>query len=226
MSATRWVLLCGFCCLVSACIRADSTPAGGLGTGDGGSGTFVPEKVGPGAIASRDDDAGEASAATDAGGGASEDCRERTRIEKLDLLFVVDNSNSMTEEQSALQAQFPKLIETLTSGERFPGDPSPFALIKDVHLAVVSSDMGLVGVSGIQGCQGFGDDGIMKSPALQGCSGTSSDERFLSYEAGKGDPGELAFNFGCVAMLGTGGCGFEQPLEAGLKALWPGDDAR
>jgi hypothetical protein len=32
---------------------------------------------------------------------------------------------------------------------------------------------------------------------------------------------ESATDFGCIANLGTSGCGFEMPFEAGLKALWP-----
>ena len=47
-------------------------------------------------------------------------------IDKIDILFMIDNSNSMAGEQASLQAQFPKLMGALTTGERFPGDPSRF----------------------------------------------------------------------------------------------------
>jgi hypothetical protein len=147
-----------------------------------------------------------------------------SNVDKVDILFMVDNSNSMAQEQEALKAQFPTLINVLTSGERTPGDPMPFPPAKDLHLGVVSSDMGLVGVSGVSLCMGFGDDGIMIDPAAQGCSGGVSGQRFLSYTAGVTDPGALATNFGCLATLGTGGCGFEQQLESTLKALWPRND--
>src|ERR1700755_240137 len=63
-------------------------------------------------------------------------------VDKVDLLFMVDNSNSMAGEQESLKVQFPKLITVLTSGERMPGDPNPFPPAKDLHLGVVSSDMG------------------------------------------------------------------------------------
>ena len=36
----------------------------------------------------------------------------------LDLLFVVDNSASMHQEQAALRREFPRLVEVLTTGDR------------------------------------------------------------------------------------------------------------
>src|SRR5262245_43256608 len=41
-----------------------------------------------------------------------------TNIDKIDLLFMVDNSGSMKEEQDALRAELPKLITVLTTGDR------------------------------------------------------------------------------------------------------------
>lgn len=143
-------------------------------------------------------------------------------IKKADLLFVIDNSGSMREEQAALQAELPRLIGALTSGKRSANDPNPFPPVEDLHVAVVSSDMGLLGVTGISGCAGFGDDGVMMSPVAQGCEGAPKNQRYLRYRAG-GDvtPAQFAANFACLANLGTEGCGFEQQLEASLKALWP-----
>jgi hypothetical protein len=85
--------------------------------------------------------------------------------------------------------------------------------------------MGLIGIDGIDQCAGHGDDGIMQNtPSLlvQGCQ--ASYPRFLSYTAGVNDPAQSANDFACIAQLGTDGCGFEQPLEAALKALWPSVD--
>ena len=90
--------------------------------------------------------------------------------DKVDLLFMVDNSGSMREEQEALRRELPKLIQGLTSGLR--SDGSTFAPAKDLHLGVVSSDMGLIGIQGIPGCDGLGDDGVMNNvpdPGLPGC---------------------------------------------------------
>lgn len=146
-----------------------------------------------------------------------------TNIDKVDLLFMVDNSGSMKEEQAALQREFPKLIKTLTTGER-PPKPS-FPPAEDLHLGVVSSDMGLVGIQGIPGCDGLGDDGIMNNipnATLGSCQATYP--RFLTFVATVNDPDMTASDFTCIASLGTDGCGFEQQLESTLKALWPSVD--
>ncbi|HMI93500.1 MAG TPA: hypothetical protein VK509_19140, partial [Polyangiales bacterium] len=40
------------------------------------------------------------------------------QVRNLDLLFLVDNSGSMKEEQEALRREFPKMIRVLTTGDR------------------------------------------------------------------------------------------------------------
>jgi hypothetical protein len=144
---------------------------------------------------------------------------EASSIEKVDLLFVVDNSISMREEQAALKLQFPKLISTLTSGER--ADGRKFPPVKSLHLGVVSTDMGLVGIPNNYGCDpNGGDDGTLQHRGGQpGCK--ASYPTFLTFDLGTSNPTDVATDFGCIATLGTEGCGFEMPLEAGLKALWP-----
>src|ERR1700748_677474 len=67
-------------------------------------------------------------------------------VDKVDLLMMVDNSNSMAGEQGSLKDQFPSVIKVLTTGYRFDGDPDPFPPVKDLHVGVVSSDMGIPGV--------------------------------------------------------------------------------
>ncbi|MGD8862390.1 MAG: hypothetical protein PVI30_20430 [Myxococcales bacterium] len=145
-----------------------------------------------------------------------------TNIDKVDLLFMVDNSGSMREEQEALRREFPKLIQVLTTGDRDGDGVNDFPPAKDLHLGVVSSDMGLVGIQGIPGCEGLGDDGILNntpSAEVAGCQ--ASYPPFISYTAEVNDPTQTATDFSCIASLGTEGCGFEQQLEAALKALWP-----
>jgi hypothetical protein len=153
-----------------------------------------------------------------------------TNIDKVDMLFMVDNSNSMKEEQERLRSQFGHLIKVLTSGDRGDGSP-PFPAVRDLHLGVVSSDMGLSGVNDVKDCDnGLGDDGILQhnpSPEVQNCA--ASYPNFLSFkvnEQGIDDPNKIADDFTCIATLGTMGCGFEQQLESPLKALWPGSDDR
>jgi len=148
-------------------------------------------------------------------------------VHDVDLLFMVDDSGSMREEQAALRAQFPALIRALTTGDRDGNGSTDFAPFTSLHLGVVSSDMGLIGISGIDRCDGFGDDGVMRntpSTEVDGCA--AQYPRFLSYQAAAGDPNAIANDLACIATLGTDGCGFEQPLESALKALWPADDSR
>ncbi len=162
------------------------------------------------------------------------------RIDRLDILFVIDNSEEMTQEQQKLRDEAPRLIQILASGDLNPNDGittgRDFRPVGNLHLAVVSSDMGLPGVPPDQNpdpadkCGGLGDDGLFQhvqlDPSLR-CQ--TSYPPFLSYVPPEGDdPNPLearssavANDFSCIATLGTTGCGFEMPLEASLKALWP-----
>lgn len=145
-------------------------------------------------------------------------------VDKVDLLFVVDNSGSMAEEQEALRQQFPRLVRTLASGMR--PDGSQFPPAKDLHLAVVTTDMGLPNITGIDKCDNFGDDGVMqRMPPADATGCPAVVPRFLQFvQGGSLTPDQVAGQFGCIATVGTDGCGFEQQLEASLKALWPSVD--
>lgn len=143
-------------------------------------------------------------------------------IDRVDLLFMVDNSASMTSKQNSLKMQFPRMIQVLSTGKRSANDANPFPPVADMHLAVVSSDMGVVGQSGIMGCDpNGGDDGRLRhtSSGDPGCKTTYPD--FLSYDASRDDPMQIGVDFGCIASLGAMGCTYENQLEAPLKALWP-----
>ena len=145
--------------------------------------------------------------------------------DKLDLLFVVDDSSSMAGAQAALNVQLPRLLNTLMTGHRDALDEHPFPAIRDLHVGVVSSDMGTPGVN-FGNCRADGgDDGrLQHTPHGERCD--PSYPRFLSYgTVGKNGPASDFAKFiddvACVATLGTSGCDFQQPLEAPLKALSP-----
>jgi hypothetical protein len=144
-------------------------------------------------------------------------------VDKVDLLFVIDNSNSMSEEQQSLADQMPYMINALLTGDADQDGTPEFGPVRDLHLGVVSADMGTTGANSMQAtCSTFGDDGLLlhtPHPAVMGCA--PSYPMFLSFDASKDDPQGTANDFACIATLGTGGCGFEQPLEAALKALSP-----
>jgi hypothetical protein len=130
----------------------------------------------------------------------------------IDILFVVDNSGSMEEEQASLAANFHRFIEIL---EGIPGG------LPDVHLGVVSSDLG-IGMNQSGGCNGDGDGGDLQT---KGCPGLGA-EPYLSDlldEDGatriRNYSGDLAATFACMAELGIEGCGLEHHLEAMRRAL-------
>jgi hypothetical protein len=144
-------------------------------------------------------------------------------VDKVDLLFVIDNSASMADDEKKLREQVPQLARTLVTGSRGPDDAKPFAPVRDLHIAVVSGDMG---ASGVAGCSEQGADGVFRSSA-NGPSCEASYPPFQSYLAvPDASPDELANDLACIAAVGTEGCSQQQPLEAALKALWPASDSR
>jgi len=206
---------------------ADEAGSGGEAaeTNVAGTGGQPPAASPAGEAAAARPDAGSPQPSTadeNAGGHAGGDAKPaRTPIARLDLLFVVDNTNSMAGEQQSLQAALPQFIQALTTGvSRSTWQPA-FPPVRDVHIGVVSTDMGTVGFD-FSSCRADGgDDGRLQSkPRGPDCA--VSYPAFLSYgmDTSEGRK-QLARDFACVAGLGTGGCGFEQSLEAAFKALWP-----
>jgi hypothetical protein len=153
---------------------------------------------------------------------------------KVDLLFVVDNSNSMMDEQEILSRQIVLMVEELIHPtDRGPETPPP---VEDLHIGIVTSDMGTHGHS-VMTCQNpmNGDNGVLQNHdrgILEGCQATygaadcdRGDCPWLSHSIEMPDDGSDPANppiwddFACIATLGTGGCGFEQQLESALVAL-------
>ena len=145
-------------------------------------------------------------------------------IENVDLLFMVDNSNSMSEEQVALSNELPRLVRVLASGDADEDGTQDFPPVRSLQIGVVSSDMGTGGFL-VPTCSesSFGDDGVLRTEgnvARPGCMATYPS--FLSFRpADGGDPSAFASDVTCVAAMGTNGCGFEQQLESILKAVTP-----
>ncbi|MFH1436815.1 MAG: hypothetical protein ABIJ56_14000 [Pseudomonadota bacterium] len=144
----------------------------------------------------------------------------------VDVLVVVDNSGSMAAEQSMLRDAFPGLITSILDP---PFDPDTgkrvHPPVRDLHVGVVSTDMGVGGYD-VQTCDEpmVGDDGVLQRTP-RGASCAPSYPMFLSYQIGETEEpyidmvNAMAQDFGCIAVLGTNGCGFEQQLEAAWKAL-------
>jgi hypothetical protein len=135
----------------------------------------------------------------------------------VDILFVVDDSGSMVQEQASLQANFPRFIDVLDNLE---------GGLPDVHLGVVTSNMGTLGVSIDTRCgPAMGDDGIMHTAVdsqlgtdrfISDIAGATPGTRVTNYPQGTTD---LVAEFGKIADVGSLGCGFEQHLAAMKRGL-------
>jgi len=136
---------------------------------------------------------------------------------KLDMLFVIDDSSEVRLPQDSLIRNFPTLMTRLMDP---PGLP-------DLHIAVISTDMG-AGDGSIASCDTTGgQNGIFQHVPRGSCSSTGLDPG-ATYIADNGTvrnyTGDIANVFGCIAALGEQGCGFEHQFAAMLRAL--GADGR
>jgi hypothetical protein len=154
----------------------------------------------------------------------------------VDLLFVIDNSQSMADEQENLRDNFPKLIDALRSDKLGPdGSGKPCSAsdtsgckIPNLHIGIVSTDLG-AGNYGLGGCERAGGDrGKLQNKATTAWC-TPPTDAYISYHEGRTNvPGagrdpiqKVKDAFSCIAGIGTRGCGFEQTLEASRRALDP-----
>lgn len=143
--------------------------------------------------------------------------REVNPIRDVDILFVVDNSNSMGQEQANLARNFPVFMQELQAVE---------GGLPNVHIGVVSSDMGAGVGTGATTCpQMGGDQGILanvRTKDLSSCGLDLARSRFIVADATGATnnfTGDVSGVFSCLAALGTGGCSFEHTLAAARAAL-------
>jgi hypothetical protein len=123
----------------------------------------------------------------------------------IDILFVIDDSGSMQEEQDSLNVNFGNFINVLGSIE---------GGLPNVHIGVVSTNVGAV--AGVSQCGAVGDNGILKTSA------DVNGNFIVDAEDGTGrnyTSASLATAFTSIASLGISGCGFEAPLESMRLAL-------
>jgi len=139
----------------------------------------------------------------------------------IDILFVIDDSPGGLEQQTALKADFPNFINVLNTIE---------GGLPNVHIGVVSTDLGTTGAADNQAGPGIGMgpgscSGQGKAGNLQTNGTTLVNGNFINDQNNgngtrtKNYTGTLEAAFSAVASLGAAGCGFEQPLEAAKRAL-------
>ncbi|HEY3500268.1 MAG TPA: hypothetical protein VGK73_36505, partial [Polyangiaceae bacterium] len=204
---------------------AGSTSAGtgNGGTGNGGTGGFAGGLAGT--------------------GGAPPKSSPITRIrltatEKIDLLFMIDNSISMADKQAVMAEAVPVLLERLvtprcvdengvptgdvtsTDGDCPSGAPE-FPPVQDIHVGVITSSLGHHGsrdvCSDATGGRTPDDKAQLLGSVRGGLAGNESG--FLTWQPGE-NVDVLSGNFADqVRAAGELGCGYESSLEAWYRFL-------
>ena len=164
---------------------------------------------------------------------------------EIDLLFVIDNSGTMGEEQLNLAKNFPLLIEQLQSLE----DGSGNRVGADVNIMVTTSDFDNPQCHGpwnkpdyvpakgapiftpcterLPRFTGYGDDPlVIEEAGLEVCDPAAPAApmgHFIHFDADGSNVvgGSPADALACLGPQGIDGCGFEAPLESMSQALNP-----
>jgi hypothetical protein len=197
-SIPRWAGAAGYVAgmLAIACGGSSSTggpldggPDGAAATGGGGGGSAGSDSGGSGGVG--------------ATGGAS---GSPPVVDKLDLLFMIDNSLSMADKQEVLVATIPGLVR------RF--DPA-----LDIHVGVVTSSLGSHGgnVCPVEGNRTNDDRGRLLGAMRAGLP--QDGNGFLSWTPGSDIVTFVSRVQEHVRAAGESGCGFEASLEAWFRFL-------
>jgi hypothetical protein len=204
-----WATMGGFA-LVMACGGAEGDDRG---TAPGS---------GPGITVAGDDDGGSGIDPGDGGGDkldlgvggtggedAAGDAGNDEGCKKVDLLFVIDNSGSMADEQANLAASVPGFIDAMAA--ELEGT-------EGYNVGVTTSDLYAANLLDLacfqEGALVTTTSGAASSNAT--CTPYSSGLRFMTNED------DLIAKFGCAARVGTEGDGNERPMQTMGAALSPG----
>src|SRR5260221_8484254 len=169
----------------------------------------------------------------------------QARADKIDLLFIIDNSGSMRDKQVILSRAVPDMVGRLinplcvdpttlvpSSGQpKRAQDPCPegsmreFNSVQDLHIGVVSTSLGGVGAPSCG--VGFSaspsnDHGHLMPPGRPGRDARpflAWDPAQVGQPRGEKDPAALRTAVRDLVALGEGGCPYEMPLEAMYRFL-------
>ena len=149
--------------------------------------------------------------ANDEGRSSADDGGDADECTNVDILFVIDNSASMADQQESLLASFEGFVA---------GIQDNLAYAESYHVGVVSTDQYW---NNGEGCTGLGDL-VTQTGGLESsnCVGSpfASGHRYLD----QSEP-DLTSKFKCVADLGIGGSDDEKVAGALLGALAPANNA-
>jgi len=174
-------------------------------------------------------------------GGMGLNCTGDNTCSQIDLVFVIDNSGTMGEEQTNLAANFAPLVDKLLALEDDDGNP----VNPDVNIMVTTSDFGHPLCTDFQKPDYTPRQG---APVYQGCNarinrftGLDPQDPLVIEEACQTHcpvdiaPGNHFIHFdnedsnvpgddvgaalSCIGPQGIDGCGYEAPLETMLQAI-------
>jgi hypothetical protein len=168
-------------------------------------------------------------------------------VARVDLLFVIDNSASMTDKQDLLKDAIPPLVERLANplcvdgseppneqSVASPSSPCPpgfdreFEPINDIHIGIISSSLGGRGGQICANAPEDDDHARLMGTLGRGASlDTYQGLGFLAWDPdqeleppGDRDIDVLGRKFqDMLGRVGETGCGFEAPLEAMYRFL-------
>ena len=138
--------------------------------------------------------------------------------DKVDILFVIDDSASMAPKQAQLKASFPTFMQAMESATT--GHAISF------HIGVVTSDLGAAQSTASSNCR-TGGLGARLQPLGRAHPANCRPPMRVPYidynriDASNNLPAgqDLPTTFACMASVGDTGCGFEHQLEASYRAL-------
>ena len=194
------------CALISVCsvlvfsCQADDSGTGGTRENnkekDGGSGTL---DLDTDTDSDMDSDSDSDTDSSQDGAGCS----------KMDILFVIDDSGSMTEEQDNLILNFPRFIEVLED-YRTPIDTQVEYRVGVTTTGVDRKYKEQLPIFNIPvPASSSGPDGVLQAPVSCGLS-----EPWID-----GPGADMAQKFSCIASVGATGSGTEMPFAALVNAL-------
>ena len=173
----------------------------------------------------------------------------QTAVDKIDLLFMVDNSVSMSDKQAILKEAVPVLVTRLTAPICVDVNGKPtgasstngicpagkgsaeFTPINDIHIGIVSSSLG-----GHGGVVCSAADGVVVNPddkahligSVRTGVGSWANSGFLAWDAkgtantppGESNSATLQTAFqNMIGAVGEHGCGYEASLESWYRFL-------
>jgi hypothetical protein len=143
---------------------------------------------------------GETSSASNSGGDQMSDgCK------KVDLLFVIDDSGSMADEQENLVASFPMFID---------GIRTQLADTSGYHIGIINSSIYIGDTTCLplqEGTMVTQTAGVASSNSV--CGPYAEGHRYMT------EMDNLENTFACAAQLGSGGDGNERPMQTMQAAL-------